>query len=59
MTPSQRKALDFSPDLDASTAPSIVRLLVMSTTVMMMTLRMDGKNLKGVGQFGLAVRKYP
>ena len=55
--PSHRTALDFSPDLDASTAPNIVRLLVMSTTVMMITLRMDGKNLNGVGQFGLAVRR--
>jgi hypothetical protein len=32
---------------------------VISTTVISITLKMDGKNLNGVGQSVLAVRRYP
>jgi hypothetical protein len=47
----------LSPAFAESTAPSIVKLLVMRMAVMIRTLSTLGLNLKGVGQSTLAVRK--
>jgi len=54
----KRRALGLSPALEASTAPSIVKLLVISTKVMIATLMML-PDLNGVCQSGVATRRYP
>jgi hypothetical protein len=37
----------------------MVKLLVTNTNVMIMAFNTVGENLKGVGQFGVALRKNP
>ena len=56
--PRNWRALGLSPPLEASTAPSIVKLLVISTNVMVATLMMLAE-LNGVCQSGVATRRYP
>jgi hypothetical protein len=55
--PSQRTLADRRPAWAAPTAPSIVRLLVSSTKVMTIPLRMVGSNANGRTQSGLPTRR--
>src|SRR3954462_6308519 len=59
VTKVQRSAPDLLPNFVSLTAISIVRLLVTKMKVMIITLMMLGENLKGVGKFGVASRRYP
>src|SRR5437868_13374882 len=55
----QLKALERSPNFAARIAINIVRLLVMRMNVITIALITVGENLKGVGQFGVPLRKNP
>src|SRR5580765_7566489 len=55
----QRRAADLFPDFAPRIAINIVKLLVMRMKVISMTFTTLGKNLKGAGQSGVALRRYP
>src|SRR5579864_2900661 len=55
----QRKAPALLPSFAFRIAMSMVRLLLTRMKVMTMALSTVGENLKGVGQFGVPLRRKP